>query len=286
MVNRTRLTQWRQRGFTLIELLVVIAIIAILIGLLLPAVQKVRAAAARMSSSNNLKQFGLAFHNMNDQNGYLPWNGSSTVYANSTNLVGAPGSWGFQILPFIEQDNYFKAQVGAAPAGNLLTSIKTFNCPGRGRPNVATSGTGMGPMTDYALNCCLNLPPPATNAHLATANNKKTIQAISDGSSNTILAGHKYVQLAQYGSQNGNTPDESILVGGGLGPGRGAAGYAQDGTVAPYSTAATGNPSWGGPFPGGGMFVFGDGSVRTLPYGFSQMGLALNPQDGSVISFN
>src|SRR5579871_3880261 len=107
----------RTRAFTLIELLVVIAIIAVLIGQLLPAIQKVRAAAARISCTNNLKQLGLAMHNFHNANNRFPpgynydpngkSNAATVIALYGTPATGGYTDWCVELLPYVEQDNIY-----------------------------------------------------------------------------------------------------------------------------------------------------------------------------------
>jgi prepilin-type N-terminal cleavage/methylation domain-containing protein/prepilin-type processing-associated H-X9-DG protein len=145
------------KAFTLIELLVVIAIIAVLIGLLLPAVQKVRAAANRMSCSNNLKQIGLALHNFHDTIGYLPSAGTTDGKPLSPGpwpCSGEGTNWAVYTMPYIEQDNIWKrltfngdagwtddqTQRGSSALNNVTLAagvvIKMFRCPSDPRPDL------------------------------------------------------------------------------------------------------------------------------------------------------
>jgi prepilin-type N-terminal cleavage/methylation domain-containing protein len=258
----------RWRGFTLIELLVVIAIIAILIGLLLPAVQKVRAAAARTQSVNNLKQIGLGAHNYHDTQATLP---------NGGNQPGVPTTWcwAFRILPYIEQQNLYNDCMAGA---YLQVPIKTYLCPGRSHTPYATSGGNApginGPHTDYAINS-------VTFQNSASFKITMSVITATIGTSNLLLVGEKAMAPNMYSNTGSNNWDECIYSGG-------YGGTSRSGTYIMQDRVGNNYPNnWGAPFTGGCPFVMTDGSVRLINYANSNTTAfiaALNYQSGIPIN--
>ena len=202
-----------RQAFTLIELLVVIAIIAILIGLLLPAVQKVREAANRVKCQNNLKQIGLALHNFHDTNGYFPPGQVTGPYPEAGVYWKENHGWAVFILPFIEQGNLegkYHWELWSADPNNqdvVGHHVMIFQCPSAPEQNrfytdwpfSGTSPPGRGACGDYGPTWGIdpNLVPILVNNNLIqqpgdyrgvlARNDMASFAQITDGASHTIL---------------------------------------------------------------------------------------------------
>ena len=239
----------RKRAFTLIELLVVIAIIAILIGLLLPAVQKVREAASRTQCQNNLKQIGLAFHAYHDANQFLPNGGRDGRPASQTEIdccnwddedasteekAGKMDdrsgfNWRYQILPYVEQESlYYTISVSTVYA----TPVKIFYCPTR-RPPAEYGGSAKSDYNGNAgsqftngtpLNNVVDSGSGTIDGVVVRANVPQiSLTAITDGTSNTIMVCEKWLNPHQWGNDGGDNEawvnagwDEDVVrIGGG-----------------------------------------------------------------------
>ncbi len=181
------MTNHVRRGFTLIELLVVIAIIAILIALLVPAVQKVREAAARMQCTNNLKQLGLGVHNYHDAYKKLP---PMQIQLRPGAAMTDRGSFMVAIFPYVEQDPLYKQyQAGgiAAPANQPV--INLFLCPSDISPGSGRNTDGWA-ATSYNANVSVFATPDAGTDCTSTAwkwhEARVRIHTMQDGTSNTV----------------------------------------------------------------------------------------------------
>lgn len=272
------------RGFTLIELIVCLAIFGLLIGLLIPAVQNVRAAASRTICLNNSRQLGLALHGHANVHGVLPSCGggfaplelpartggtfipSATYFAagQGTALLpaGLPdrspakqtGSWAYSILPWIEQSEIYRTRA-------WWIGVRPLICPARRSATALPAadddyGSYQGGgwewgKTDYAANPKVLTYPP------------KTLVSIRDGSSQTIAVGEKalHPQLYNTGSWFYDAP---YFFGVNDGIRRIGSKIVQDSPTAIFQD------NWGSPHAKGATFLFADGSVRTLGYETSE----------------
>jgi prepilin-type N-terminal cleavage/methylation domain-containing protein len=281
-------TRFRRGGFTLIELLVVIAIIAILIGLLVPAVQKVREAAARTQCINNLKQMGVAVHMHHDTfkalptAGTVPWAGPSYTGGNPEIGNNQLAGWGFQILPFIEQTALWKlANPGANP-------VAIFNCPSRRGPT-SVGGRFLG---DYC-----SVTPTTTNVSEMWQGNiwgvpaapyygvivrgqtpGSTIRfaAVLDGTSNTLMLSEKQLDTRNYAI--GDWHDDSGWVDG-FDP-----DIVRETSTPPVrDTIGVTGYQVGSVHTAGVQGLYADGTVRMISYSISQtiFRQAVDRQDGA-----
>lgn len=284
-------------GFTLIELLVVIAIIAILIALLVPAVQKVREAAARTQCANNLKQMGLAVHMFHDEHKGLPYS-----------RVDMKETWAVIILPYIEQTPLFNEWDKTLEYYTQPTFrdkfVPIYYCPARRGPGfLSISGDvkqGVTPAPPHVPGAtsdyvgCVGDPSGTTDYYLgqngttfATQANGMfrykapkllTMRNITDGLSNTLLIGERHVKLGEFGK----SPDSSVYNGDTAGSFRNAG----VGALLAKTALDTHSSVFGSWHTGVCQFVLGDGSVKALASSIdgTTLGNLANRHDGNTVN--
>lgn len=286
----------RPNAFTLVELLVVIAIIATILGVLLPAVQKTRMAAARISCTNNLKQIGLALYQYHDTLGRLPPGTTPPLKDEPFPHMG----WQTRLLPFIEQQTLWKVTVTAyelapsypyrLPHLGIMVPLKLFSCPADTRANdVHPTHNGLRvALTDYLGNLGTNYK---TYNGVLYWGSRTRLTDITDGTSNTLLVGERppspdfwYGWWYAAAGQDGSGSGDSVL------------GFRELHALrAPYTTGCPPGPyhfvfgnlnnmcdtfHYWSLHSGGANFLFTDGSVEFLSYAADSVLPALSTRSG------
>jgi prepilin-type N-terminal cleavage/methylation domain-containing protein/prepilin-type processing-associated H-X9-DG protein len=283
-------TPTHRNAFTLIELLVVIAIIGLLIGLLLPAVQKVREAANRSKCVNNLKQIGLGLHHYHDTNQSFPPGYLATVgYVDGANDTTPGWGWGAVLLPYLEQDNVFRTIYFQLPiqdssnASAVQTLIKVYLCPSDVLPDTAFAvPDGFGnPVTLAAptsYTACVGGDESDTTGSdgqgIFYRNSRTRIADITDGTSTTLLIGEKAWSNANgiwAGAVSGGVivrgqynPCQPVVPGASFPAATLVLAHAHLNNALLDPDGSAGMDDFGSRHPGGSNFVFADGSVHFL----------------------